>query len=110
MCVLTPDADVDKLKLLLQLGVDKSCVDLNGNTLYHIAARHDQANVLHEFLGRFNFLIVLFNRISSIIMNSLCGQLWLFLLLFLLLLFLLLLLLLLLFLLLLVLLLLMKLS
>ena len=52
VCALTKGIEVDKIKVLLQIGVDKACVDLNGNTFFHIAAREDQSHILKEFMGR----------------------------------------------------------
>jgi ankyrin repeat protein len=41
---------VDKIKRLLELGVDARATDLNGNTYYHLAAREGKMEVLKAFV------------------------------------------------------------
>ncbi len=44
--------EVEKLRELIRLGADPTSRDQNGNTFYHLAARHNKAEVLTAFMNR----------------------------------------------------------
>jgi len=43
---------VDKIRCLIQLGVDIKTTDLKGNTFYHLAARDGKTAVIQAFIDQ----------------------------------------------------------
>lgn len=49
--VAASSGDVEKMRCLLEIGVDPKARDLSGNTYFHVAARDDRVEVVQAFLA-----------------------------------------------------------